>query len=999
MKNDMLLHFLFKGFLVFLLGTVTVFINEVNAQQVLYKSHQDSTNIDSSGQLQPKGVVLKAQTGYPNSALFKKEKGAISKVNMDIVQNLPYLDINQMLVGRVTGTDVRTPTAEPAKRNSLFIRGTSSFLLDEKDVMNAQPLYVVDGVPLILDHPFAYDIQRFKFNRLGTESNLLSFINVNDIASIKVLKDFAAIAKYGPSAANGVVSITTKSPVVGKMKVSVNSYLETLIHPEIKPVNARWERSFRMPFYDKYAGTEQYGNFPVYLSDSASMNYFGPANWDRLYYKNGFGDGIQASASGGNKLAAFRFSIGQLSQDGVADKTGMNRYNVSFGINIIPFHNFKATTYVEAATMKRERNHSLQSRIGDEDYIFNLTNPPAPNKLSLKKYYHDLKDGIDKNKNNSIRVLANLQYDFFDHFTINSRFGIDYKQNFRQLFIPSDLSEGNNFVSDFDGLNRLLVLDNSMNYENLINNKHHLSVAVGEYQQWMKWRYGFSKAYKGYNDYIKIYAPATGGSNAGASNDFRLTFNYKDYTHANLASFYAHVDYDFVGKYFLSLYLREDGSSNVSAENRWLFSPTVSAKWKLSKEDFMKESSVIDDWDLRASWGRIGRMVMNEFYKGGPLYNVDAGWNGNPNISTYNSYPVLNGSFGTGFIVSGTEWPFVTQTDVGTDISLFKQRLHMKLDVYSKVDHNRMLSIPVSEEYGYTGVIKNGVDVKNEGYEVELSGSIVDKNNFNWTSGLRIYGNQNKLLALPNGLDQIIINNRLFKVGQPIDKYWVYINDGIYDSEADIPTNPSTNAPMDYHGFPMHAGDPKWEDVNGDHSIDNNDKVLEGSPNPKVRGGFFNAFHYRGFSLSALFSYAFGRKIINQALANRFDFANREGKRSAESIKDVTFWQIVPGDYSNIPRYNPWSIVNPYQPNQTLFLEKADYIKLRSVTLSYDFHGKWMQKANIDLLRVYVTGNHLWTWTNYQGGDPRAIDYFGYDQGAYNWSFPTSFTLGLNFQF
>ncbi len=998
MFRNRLLYLIFSVFSILLFLAAVGSLHTVQGQSAVHQAKKDTISADADS-IHRKKVAASEAAGYPNSAMYLTDKGALSEVNMDAVSNLPYLGINQMLVGRATGIDVRTPSAEPAKRNSLFIRGTASLLLSQKDLLNSQPLYIVDGVPLILEHPFAYDIQRFHFNRLGTETDLLSFINVNDIQSIKVLKDFAATAKYGPSAANGVVSITTKSPVVGKMKVTVNAYVQALLHPEVKVVNAEWERDFRFPFYSKYAGIKEYGNYPVYLSDSASVNYYGPANWDELYYSNGFGDGLQASASGGNELASFRFSLGQLSQDGVADKTGMNRYNVSFGINIIPFNNFRVTTFVQAATLKRKRNHSLKSIMGDEDYIFNLENPPSPNKASFRKFYKDLEGSIDNNKNNSVRLLANIQYDFFRHFTVNARLGIDYNQNFRQLFIPSSLSDGNNFISDFDGINRMLVLDNSINYANTFSEKHHLSVSVGQYDQWSKWRYDFGKAYKGYNDYIKIYAPGTISNHQGTSNDFRLTFNYKDYTSANLASFYANIDYDFFNKYFLSLYLRNDGSSNVSRGHRWMFSPTVAAKWRLSEEAFLKHSDVVTSWDLRASWGKIGKMVMNEYYKGGPFYNVDAGWDGTPNISTYNSYPVLNAPFGTGYVPSGTEWPYVTQTNIGTDVSLFNSRLNLKADVYEKIDHNLLLKVPVTEEYGYTGIVKNGLSVKNYGYEVEIQGTVVDKPEFNWMSSLSLFSNKNKLLALPNGLDQIVIDDHLFKVGQPIDQYWVYVNRGIYNTDAEIPKKPATNEPMDYHGFSLQAGDPNWEDINKDGAITSADKILKGSLSPTVKGGFFNAFHYKNLSFSALFTYAFGREVINQALANRFDFANREGKTAPEAIKDVTFWQIVPGDFASIPRYNPWSKVNPYQSDQTLFLEKASYIKLRSATLSYSFHTKWMEKANIELLRVYVTGNHLWSWTNYSGGDPEAVDYFGYDQGAYNWSFPRSFTLGFNFQF
>ena len=979
-----------------LLSVVLLFIHKKASTQVVFA--QDSSTVAEQGR---DSLLLNSRdsTGYyPNNELYLHTTGAVSQVDMTVVKNLPYTSVNQMLIGRATGVDVRIPSAEPGKRSGVFVRGTSSLLLNNADVFDAQPLYVVDGVPLIFDHPFAYDIQRFDFNRLGTEADLLSFLDVNDIESIAVLKDFAASAKYGPGGANGVILITTKGPRVGRMKVDVNTYGGYFLYPDIKPVNAKWERDFERPFYDQYATAVDYGNFPLYLGDSTQSNYYGPANWNDLYYRNGTGSGVQADVSGGNDLATFRFSLGRVNQQGVADQTGMTRYDVNFGINIVPFKNLTVTTFLQAATLNRSRNHSILSRINDEEYIFNLESPPSPNKAAFRQYYVDLEDGIDNNKNNSVRLLANARYTFLKHFTLNSRFGIDYGQNLRQLFIPSTLSGGNNFVSDFDGLNRLLVLDNSFQYDNTFGGKHHVTAGLGQYGQWMSWRYDYGKAYKGYNDYIKIYAPGNANNHQGTSNDFRLTANYKDYTHANLASFYANIDYDFERKYFLSVYLREDASSNVAAENRWLFSPTVSASWKISNEAFFEPTGLFSSLDLHASWGKIGRVIMNELYKGGPVYNVDAGWNGTPNISTYNSYPVLNAAFSTGYVVPGIQWPFVTQANVGINAGLLNERLRLSLDVYTKTDKNRLLKVPSTEAYGYTGIVNNGLSVRNYGAELQLQAGILLKHAFQWYTALSAYTNQNELRSLPGGLDEIVINDRLFKVGQPIDKYWVYVNEGIYTTDDAVPVNPQTQLPMTFQGVPLQAGDPRFKDINGDQLIDNEDRVLKGRLSPQLAGGWSNDFHYKRFTLRALFNYAFGRQVINQALSNRFDFINRQNVSDPSAVKDVTFWQILPGDFDQIPRYNPWSKVNPYQSNQTIFLEDASYVKLRSVTLSYDFHGKWMDKLHMNLLKLYVTGNHLWTWTNYSG-DPTAVDYFGYDNGAYNWSFPKSFTVGLNFQF
>src|SRR5699024_6003350 len=141
---------------------------------------------------------------------------------------------------------------------------------------------------------------------------------------------------------------------------------------------------------------------------------------------------------------------------------------------------------------------------------------------------------------------------------------------------------------------------------------------------------------------------------------------------------------------------------------------------------------------------------------------------------------------------------------------------------------------------------------------------------------------------------------------------------------------------------------------------------------------------------------ALGREVMNAHKAGYFDFANREGADNLTGVKEINFWQKQQGDYNSVPTYNPWSAVNPYQVNQSLFLEDASFVKLRSVSLAYDFRTRWLQTAGIRQLRIYASAKNVWTWTEYDAGDPEAVSYFGYDNGYYNWSYPTSFTLGFN---
>ncbi|WP_346320538.1 SusC/RagA family TonB-linked outer membrane protein [Chitinophaga sp. YIM B06452] len=964
------------------------------AQQKLYKKPPAAeTGSEATNRLKQLPVSARDTIGYLRyNEMMLRTNGAASTLNLDEVKKLPYNSLHQMLLGRVTGADVRIPSAEPGKRSALFIRGASGLLLKNGDLFGAQPLYVVDGVPLINDHAFAYDIQRFDFNRLGSEIDPLVFLDMNDMYKVEVLKDFAASARYGPFASNGVVNISTRGPRTGELRVEVNGYAGIMMKPVADVINGRWERDFRLPFYDKYATAEQYRSFPAYLADSTNAQYYGNADWDEAYYRYGWTTGLQAAVSGGNRLASFRFSVGEASQQN-ADKTSMRRYSVNFGINITPVKRLEWSTFINAGMVNRKRNNSLRDRMGDEDYILNLERPPSPNKALLEEYYGYLEKGRDRNRNTSIRVLNNLSYNLATGLTFSSRFSIDYGQNFRDLFIPRTVNDGNSFVSNFDGIQSRMVLDNSLEYIRTLGKMHKFTITAGQYGQWDQWRYIYGKAYRGKSDYIQIYQPGIDLSPEGGSHNLRFTANFKDRIKANLASFYGNIQYDLASKYSLRLYLRYDGSSNVNPDKRWRMFPTLSAAWQMKEEKFLKDSRLISNMRLRLSAGRIGKAYQLDYYKGGPIYNVEAGWEGTPNMATYNAFPILNAAYETGYISPGLGWAYTDQLNAGLDVGVLKDRVTFSVDVYSKTDRDLLMKVPVVEELGYSGVVKNGMDIRNYGGELTVDVAVIRNKNFAWSTALNASANKTKLLALPDGAQDVVLGNRRFMVGKPVDKYWLLINDGIYNSASEIPQGRS------YQGLPMKVGDPNWRDVNGDNTIDDKDRVISGTHNPAVQGGWANTLRYRQLELNMLFAYAFGRKLINEALAQRFDFVNREGADAVAGIKEVFYWSEPEGDLDRIPKYNPWSPVQAYQPNQTLFLEEASFVRLRSLTLTYNFSPKWIAKNDIRQLRVYVTGNNLLTWTRYSGGDPEAFDYFGYDQGGYNWPQPKSFTLGFNLQF
>jgi len=921
------------------------------------------------------------------------DKKKTSDLNISRALQLPFSNIGQLLQSKVAGLDYRRSTAEPGVPSSTLIRGTSAWFLNGKSSYYTQPTYVVDGIPIITEHPFAFDIKQYDYERIGPNNDIISILDFNDIESVRVLKNTNETAKYGPLGANGIIEITTKRPYSNTGKVLFNTYSGFSQRPAVSTVNAAYENDFRMPFYNKYATDAVKANYPAYLSDSSQPAYYGSANWDDLYYNNAFITGNSFSIAGGRQTANFLFGLGQQKDAGTADDTGLDRYNVNLKINIIPIKNLQIFTNLSGSLLDRKRNQNLLSRYAEEEYLPNLLTPLSPNKDFLNIYYNNSDKMMDVNKSAFLQGQLVLKYNISAHLKIQSMSAMSLNDNTREFFVPATINEGNSFLSYYTGFNRRVYSDNSITYSNIFNKKNNVLFTIGQTIRFDKYKYDYTKAYKGPSDFIKVIK-----ANGYYNNTFDPSnvYSNKDFVNQNLVSFYGQANYNYNDKYGVDIMARLDGTSNLYQNGvSWFFGPSASAYWNIKNESFLKSSKWIDAFRLYAGYGRIGRTFLDNNNGYGTNYTVDIGWSGSQNIPSYGGIPTLSLPFSKGYVGFGMHWPYVEQLNAGLQATLFKNRLSADIEIYSKTDRELALQIPVPSEYGFSSKLMNGMDVRNYGLEITLNALAVNKKDFKWNTGLILQTNKNKLLALPGNVNSVVSSNRKIVIGQPIDNYWLLRNEGIYDTDAEVPVNPANNQRLTFNGIPMKAGDPRWTDVNGDYNINDDDRILKGQINPLLSGGFTNNFSYKKLSLNILISYALGRDIINAQMANRFNFANIEGVDNINGIKEITFWSKQ-GDYTDYPMYNAWSSVNPYQTDQTLFLEDGSYAKLRSVVLSYDLSAAaWAKKRKISGVKVYATGNNLLTVTNYSGADPELVNFTGYDTG-YGMPLARTFTLGIN---
>jgi TonB-linked SusC/RagA family outer membrane protein len=898
---------------------------------------------------------------------------------------LPLISIQQLIKGNVAGAYVQENSGEPGSAQSMVIHGLSSPVFSNKDLYGVQPTVFLNGIPLIQDHPYNYNIQQYDYKPIGPATNLLAGISPDNIQSIEVIKDPLELAKLGPQAANGAIYIVTKNAKTGYRTIEVNSYYGMVTKPtDISPVNAGYVNQFREQFYNKYATAAQKATYPSYLGDATNSNYYGPAQWSDLYYKTSPVYNIDLSIAGGSDRANFRFFGGQTSDKGNADNTSFTRSSAAFFINMAPYSWLTVSSMISASRTSRDPNKSLRDRYAETGYLPDLSTPLPPSKDVYQSFLTQYDNAIDNNITNAVQGYLALNFNFFK-INYTTKIAFDYNEGIRDLFYPMAIMDNINYVSNYFGYNQRAMWINSLNYKYKPNEANTFTFDAGATVQGDIHRYNYSQAYHGLNDFVKV---------ASSSAGFVIR-RYTDKELLNLYSVYGSVKYNYKDLLEVNAMLRDDGASNVQPDHSWLITPAFNAKWNI-RNQFLGKSQAINQLSAGISWSKIGRLLTQDQFAAGPQYTVDLGWNQNPDISSYNSYAALSRPYVAGWIGYGLGWSYSDQAAVNLDGSFFNNRLQVSLSLYDRKDKQQVISVPVPREYGYTSTWLQGMAVDNKGVDATINIAVIkSKENFNWSTSFNVNVNRNELTALPNGLSELVVGDRKLQVGKSVDQFWLLENNGIYNNTSDVPVNPTDNKPLSYKGVALKGGDPRWKDQNGDFVIDDNDKVLTGHSMPALTGGWNNQFRYKNFDLNINMFFAVGQKALNVKAANEYDFINQGNSNTINAVQEIFSWQ-KDVNLSKYPIYNPWSSVVPYRQDQNLFLENASYVKLRSVTLGYDLSKVLFKKGSIGIKKAYIyaTASNLLTITRFSGSDPELIDFNG-NYSGYGLPIPRSFILGI----
>lgn len=938
----------------------------------------------------------------------KDVNSAISSVAAKDIENLKVASFDQMLQGKAAGVVVNSNSGEPGSNVSVRIRGVSSL------TGTNEPLYVIDGVPISGD---ARNSSTSGRNAAG-DSNFsnngnitvspLALINPSDIESIDILKDASATAIYGSRGANGVIIVTTKSGKKGTGKLSFeNSYSISNLPKKLHSMNLQQYATHQNALADVYDPSSKRPEFahPELLGKGT--------DWQDAIYETGLMSSNQLSFSGGKEGINYYISGGVLNQEGIVIESGFKRYNVranidakvnSFikvGINVSgaitdekltlngQFNGVVATSLLATPDVAvRELDGAFAGPTSGISFV----NPVATsllgsNTLVRKNYSGNFYTQVD--------ILKGLEYRF-------EAGGYIY-DNLGQRFDP--MYSLGNAVKNYANLYYNTSSGNSWNLKNMLTyrktiDKHNFTILAVQESNRAHWE-GYSMEGNGYKD--NSNQTLAGGDLAKAV--LKSTYSGTQ----TLSSYLGRVVYDYADKYGVSAAIRTDGSSKFFVGNKWGVFSSASGSWKISNESFMESTrKYVDNIKLRFGWGQTGNNQI-----GNNLYD--------------SNLHVVVSSMGTSYLPSNTpnkdlKWETQDQTNLGLDFTLFQSKFTASVDVYKKVSKNFLYQVPLPNYLSGGGDYEGGVNppyfnlgsMQNKGIEVTLGYHNKFSENFSWDSSLNFTKYENKVTDMA-GLNIIKTTNTLAystvsvsrtQEGLPIGSFLGYEAVGIYRTDEDLlkygHVDGSGNRVVLKNGTnsllpDFVKGDVIYKDLNNDGKIDQNDLTNIGNPNPKFTYGFTNNFKYKNVDLSIFLQGTAGNKLLNLTRASGTMNSNLGTNYLTEA---ADFYSANNLDAS-LPKPSSYDHIN--NAVSTRMIENGSYLRIQNVTLGYSLPSDIISKIKLTRLRIYASGQNLFTFTKYTGYDPEVGAYnqdalmSGIDNGRY--PVPRLISFGFNVEF
>lgn len=907
--------------------------------------------------------------------------GSIAHLKADDISNIPVASFEQAIAGQLPGVQVMQQSGSPGKSATIKIRAASSI------TAGTEPLYVIDGFP--------------------TSSDDMTNLNPEDIATIDVLKDASSAAIYGSRGANGVIIITTKKGQEGKPKITARAYYgvqkvakkvdlmdayefanfvataRNNYHLSLDPANqitddnSKRVKKARIPDY-----------LVPYLEGERGLTN---TDWQDEIFRTAPMQQYTLGVSGATERVSYYVSLDYLDQDGIIESSSFKRFggrsNLSVKVHDRVSVDFNIAPSYAVKNRVSENNHK-------NDGVVLMTMIAIPTALAHNEdgsvAYGDIIDkGLQwgtaaiesplatavaiKDKLNIFNLLSNinLNVNILDGFDFKSSLGLSYNKIDEDYFRPSTLG-GYNQAAPSKATGKYWgytttnwVWENILTYHRTFG-RNDLNLLAGISAQ----RETVKRVEMTASDYPNDNIPSL---NAGIVNSGLTTD-----TAWSLLSYFFRVNYAYDNKYILAASIRRDGSSRFGKNNKYGTFPSISLGWRMIEENWMKNQSVFSDLKFKVSYGATG----------------------NFQISNYGAYSLIrtgnyiqNGSIANGLYPYSAPnpeigWEKAFQWNYGVDMSFFHNRLSVYLDYYTSITDGLLLEVPVPAHTGFTTSLQNIGKVSSHGFEVTVNANVGTKN-FSWSPALNFSLNRSTVKHLGPDQDQILSGVNLTRVGGEVGAYYVYNILGVFKDKEDLNSYP--------HQSTARVGSYKYEDVNGDGVIDDNDRKVMGSYHPDFMVGFNNSFRYRDFDLSFMMQWVSGVDIFNQQ--NSF-LLNEEGWGiGSRRLIGNWFSPENPNAKYAEPSASP---ADKLYETSNYMIEDGSYLKISNITFGYSLPRKLLKRCGIENTRFYFTAHNPFTFTKYSGFNPEVssskdplcpgIDYGGYPVTK-------SYVIGLSLTF
>lgn len=804
-----------------------------------------------------------------------------------------------------------------------------------------EPLYVVDGVPTT-------DIRG---------------LNPTDIESMSVLKDASSAAIYGARAANGVVLITTKRGKEDAPFVRLNVY--SGFANLRKTVDVLTTKKYRELIDEIIPGA----------LDPAATGY---TNWSEKVFGTGKNQSYQVAFGGGSAKTRYMVSANYLNVEGIVKPAKFDRYSVRVNLDNQLKDWLKIGTNLNVLSSKTKDTPDNASS-GRGGVIMSALNTPP----FLNVYKNDGSGQFDPNpfqpswenpiaymegpdqEQSDHRLFGNINAEatIIDGLSVKTNVGVDANSHSWDYYLDpfrTNFGRNQNGIGRADKSTTISWLwENTLNYAKSFGGNN-LNFLAGSSIQKLRW----SDSYLEGNDFPSDVTVKT----LNAANDVVGSTTVEEWA---LASYFGRVTYDFESRYLLTATMRRDGSSKLA--KHWGTMPSFSAGWRISAEPFMENVDFIYDLKLRAGWGKNGNQEGIPNYARYGLVSYYRRSATNP-LSGPAAVQVTYGN-------PDLRWETTAQSNVGIDLTLWNGRATVILDAYLKKTDDVLLNVQLSNSLPITTIQTNAGKIENKGIDINISTVNLNRA-FKWNTDFNISFNKNKVTDLQYTdvyyFGRIYSNNQdvaIVKEGLPLGSFFGYVSDGV---------NPET-------------GNLDYRDVNNNGIFDPGDRTVIGNAQPDFTFGLTNSLSWKRIDLILFFQGSYGNDVYN---ATRIDLEGMFDSKN-QSVDVLRRW-TPDNRYTDIPRAVGGGRVDNVR-NSTRFVEDGSYVRLKSITLSYNINPDWLNKMKISKCSVYATGQNLLTFTKYSGFDPEVNAFgqsateLGIDYGTYPQA--RIVTFGLNVEF